>query len=309
MSERFAAGGTEAADHRLLPFGLLLDRAMAWTRGHLRSVVLPLGTPVAVLNGLLAATQAGTMTSLGGATEAASATAVAAGCLLPLLMLAVVAATGLVYAAVTAAAVDAVAGRGASAKRSLLFVLSPGPLGTLLLTAVFTGASYLCCIVPVLYVGPLLSLTVPAMVEEDLRGMDAVVRSAHLTRYNPRGRFLSNPLTKAFVLFAVAFLLSMLLSIATTLPFQVAQQWVLFRDAGTAGAPAASLAWVLWLQVPASLLGSYVSTAVWLYASFGLALLFVDTRRRKEGLDLEEAIAALERERSVSGAGPEGAPA
>lgn len=295
-----------APGNRLLPFGLLLDHAMGWTRRHLRSVVLPLGTALAVVNGLMALVQAKTMSGvLDPATPASPATA-AAGCLLPLLMLVVFAVTGLLYAAITVAAVDAVAGRGASAKRALLFVVSPGPLGTLLLTGFFTGAAYMCCILPVLYVAPLLSMTVPAMVEENLRGMDAVTRSARLTHHNPRRRFLSNPLVKAFVLFAVSFLLSLLLSIATTLPFQIAQQWVMFREAG---AGSTSMAWVFWLQVPASVLGAYVTAAVWLYVGFGLTLLFFDTRRRKEGLDLEEAIAALERERTGSGGDLGGAPA
>jgi hypothetical protein len=298
-------------DHRLLPFGLLLDHAMGWTRRHLRSVVLPLGVPLAVLNALTATVQAGMMASLldpGGTPEAATA---AMGCLVPVLLLATLAATGLVYSAITVAAVDAVAGREASAKRSFLFVVDPGALGTLLLLGLFTGVSYLCCLLPVLYVGPMLALTIPAMVEEDLRGMDAITRSARLTRYNPRGRFLANPLTKAFVLFAVAFLLSLLLSIATSMPFQIAQQWMIFRQAGAgAGAAAAPPPWIFWLQVPASALSALVSSAVWLYASFGLALLFRDTRRRKEGLDLEAAIASLDRERGGEApVRPAGAPA
>jgi len=301
------AAGPAREDHRLLPFGLLLDRAMAWTRRHLVSVVLPLGIPVAVLNALMAAVQAGMMSSVldpGGTPEAATA---AMGCVLPLMLLVVLAGSAVFYSAITVSAVDAVAGREVSAKGSLRLVLELPVLGTLFLLGLFTGVSYLCCLLPVLYVGPLLALTIPAMVEENLRGMDAIQRSARLTRYNPRGRFLANPLTKAFVLFAVSFLLSLLLSIATSMPFQIAQQWMMFREVG--GGAAAPPSWIFWLQVPASALSSLVSSAVWLYASFGLALLFHDTRRRKEGLDLEAAISRLERERGAPGNGrPAGAP-
>lgn len=310
MSEPLAASGARGT--RLLPFGVLLDRAMGWTRGHLRSVVLPLGTPLAALNGLLAAVQATSFQSLVSGGPDGSAVGIAAGCLTPLLAFLVLVVTWFLYSAITVAAVDATAGRPVSAQRSLRFVVDPPRLGTLILTGILTGVSYLCCIVPVLYVGPLLSLTIPAMVEEDLLGTDALGRSARLTRYNPRGRFLSNPLTKAFVLFVVAFLLSILLSLATSMPFQLAQQWMMFRDAGAAGEASLPPVWIFWLQVPATVASSYISAAVWLYASFGLALLFFDTRRRKEGLDLEEAMAALERERAgrLSGdAGPAGAPA
>jgi hypothetical protein len=308
VSEPLTPAATAGArGHQLLPFGLLLDQAMGWTRRHLKSVVLPLGLPLAGLNAITATTQAGMLEGL--VDPVGTSAFVTTGCLMPLVVLVSFAGTLVVYSAITTAAVDAVAGRTVSAKRSFLFVVTPGVLGTLVLTAVFTGASYMCCLLPVLYVAPLLSLTIPAMVEEDLRWMDAIGRSARLTRYNPRRRFLANPLTKAFVLFAVAFLLSLLLSIATSMPFQIAQQWMMLRNAGAAGAEALPPTWVFWLQVPASVVSSFISASVCLYASFGLALLFFDTRRRKEGLDLEAAISALDRERTERGGGPAGAPA
>ncbi len=51
---------------------------------------------------------------------------------------------------------------------------------------------------------------------------------------------------------------------------------------------------LLWLQVPGAVLGSLAEVAVTLYLSFGLTLLYFDLRRRKEGDDLEAAVAALE---------------
>lgn len=299
--------GAGALGHQLLPFGLLLDQAMVWTRRYLKSVVLPLGAPLAGMNAFMTAIQAGTMQGLIEPTGT-PATLAASGCLLPLVVLLTLAVTFLVYAAITVAAVDAVAGRTASAGRSFGFVFRLPVLGTLVLSGIFTLASYLCCLLPVLYVGPLLSLTVPAMVEEDLRGMAAIGRSARLIHYNPRGRFLANPLTKAFVLFAVTFLLSILLSLATSMPVQIAQQWMILRSAGS-GAGTLPPSWIFWVQVPASIVSSFISAAVALYASFGLTLLYFDTRRRKEGLDLEAAISALDRERAERGGGPVGAPA
>lgn len=49
----------------------------------------------------------------------------------------------------------------------------------------------------------------------------------------------------------------------------------------------------LWFQVPATLLGSLAQSAVVLYLSFGMALLYFDVRRRREGDDLEAALDEL----------------
>lgn len=288
-----------ARSTRLLPFGMLLDEAMDWTRRHLRSFVLPYGTVLAVLNALLAAAQAGWMQSLYGAESGGEVDVLSAfgGCLVPLLTLAVLAMTWFLFSAMCAAATDAVAGRATSASAALRFVLALPRFGTLLLTGLLTGVSYMCCIVPILYVGPMLSLTVPAMVEEGVVGSAAISRTVQLTHHNPGKRFVSNPLVKALVLFVVASLISVLLSLATSMPFQIAQQWMTLREAGAVGGSGMPPLWVFWIQVPAAILSAYVSTAAWLYAAFGLALLYFETRKRKEGIDIEEAMTALERAR------------
>ncbi|MFP3939930.1 MAG: hypothetical protein ACLF0P_06465 [Thermoanaerobaculia bacterium] len=295
-----------------LTFPVLMDRAMVWTRGHLRSVVLPLAAPLAVFDAAVAAVQVPWLQQLYDPSALAAESGFDSSCAIVLVGFGSAAVSWLVYCAVGAAATDAVAGRPVAAWDRLRFVLRPGPLGTLLLSGVLVGISYLCCVVPVLYVAPLLSLTVPALVEEDRRGLDAVGRSANLIRYNPQRRFLANPLTKAFVLFLVTALISVLVSLVTTAPFQIAQQWSVLRDLGAAEA-AAPPEWTLWLQVPGAAVNAFVSTAVVLYATFGFALLFFDVRRRKEGLDLEAAVAELERERSggrepAGELGPDGPP-
>lgn len=295
----------DARTTRLLPFGVLLDQAMAWTRRYLKAFVLPYGTVLAVLNALVAVVQAGWMQSLSGmATGPAgegeaepSALLALGGCVVPLLAVGVVAVTWFLYSAMCAAATDAVAGRETSASKAARFVLALPRLGTLLLAGLLTGLSYLCCLVPILYVGPMLSLLVPAMTEEGLVGGAAISRSVQLTHHNPRKRFLSNPLVKAFVLFIVTLLISVLLSLATSLPIQIAQQWMTFREAGAVEGTGLPPVWVFWIQVPAAVVSAYLSTAAWLYGSFGLALLYFDTRKRREGMDLEEAMAELDHQR------------
>lgn len=301
-----ASGPTRTArSTRLLPFGMLLDEAMGWTRRHLRSLVLPYGTVLAVINALLATAQAGWMQSLYGIESGGEPDVLTAlgGCLVPLLTLGLLAVTWLLYSAMCAAATDAVAGREASASGALRFVLALPRLGTLVLTGLLTGVSYMCCLVPILYVGPMLSLAVPAMAEEGVVGSTAISRTVQLTHHNPGKRFVSNPLVKALVLFVVATLISLLLSLATSMPFQIAQQWMTFREAGAVEGSGLPPLWVFWIQVPAAVISAYISTAAWLYASFGLALLYFDTRKRKEGVDIEEAMTALERARLAGSPG------
>lgn len=280
-----------------LPFLVLLDRAMVWTRRHLWSIALPLALPLAALNAALGATQAGFLQQALDPAAADSTAVAGLSCAMVALTMVVVAGSYLVYGAACAAAVDAVAGRTVLPWQSLRFVLRPAVFGTLVLAGLVVVASYLCCILPVFLVVPLLSLTVPAIVEEERRGFAALGRSSELIRHNPQRRLLANPLTKAFVLLLVTFLISTLVTLITSAPFQIAQQWIMLRDMGLADAASTPPTWALWLQVPGAVVGSFVSTGVGLYAGFGMALLFFDLRKRKEGLDLEEAIAALDRER------------
>ena len=51
---------------------------------------------------------------------------------------------------------------------------------------------------------------------------------------------------------------------------------------------------MIWLQAPSNMVGALAQTAVQLYIAFGLTLLYLDIRGRKEGFDLEAGIARLE---------------
>ena len=48
-----------------------------------------------------------------------------------------------------------------------------------------------------------------------------------------------------------------------------------------------------WLQVPAVVLSALVATAVYLYSSVAMGMLFFDVRDRKEGTDLRSEIDAV----------------
>lgn len=306
MSPGAAPAG--APTTRLMPFGVLLDEAMVRTRRYLRRIVLPYGTALAVLNALLAAAQAGWMETILGADEGNGIDPLGftSGCAMWILSLVIVGVSWYLYAAMCRAATDAVAGREVSAAASIRWVLAPARFATLFLAGLLTVVAYMCCIVPILYVGPMLALMVPAMAEEGVIGGAAISRSVSLTHHNPKRRFVSNPLVKALVLFVVTVLISVLLSMLITLPVQIAQQWAIFREAGAVEGSGSPALWVFWIQVPAAIVSSFISAATWLYSAFGVSLLYFDTRKRKEGMDLEAAMTALESQRAA--AAPESGP-
>ena len=281
-----------------LPFRILLDEAVRLARRHFRRMYLPVALPLAAFSGLAALLQGLMMMwAASRADDAAPSPALVFGGVIgfAVSMIGFMAVYMLSYAVLFAAAIEATAGREVSMPRMWRFVLRPAVFGTMLLTAVAVAAGFVCCVLPGIYVGLLLSFVVPVMLEEGMAGPDAMRRSAELARYNPRRSLETDPRIKVFVLLFVATVLSYAVNMMIQLPAMVLQQYLLFRDAagGEAADPAAVMARLTWLQVPTQVLSVLVNTAVHLYMCFGLALLFMDVRRRKEGRDLEAAIARL----------------
>jgi hypothetical protein len=204
------------------------------------------------------------------------------------------------------AALDAVAGRPVSIGRAWGFILRPRVLLTLIGTGVMVMGAYLCCFLPALYVWPLLSLTLPVMVEEGRVGADAIGRGARLVGPDPFETFPRNPLVRLLVFMVVTMAISFLGSLLVQVPFQIAQQILILRQAaGEEALSAMTSPGAIALQATGAVLGALVSTVVGLYAVFGIALLYHDTRNRREGADLEAAAAALASLRPPAPAGGE----
>ena len=166
-------------------------------------------------------------------------------------------------------------------------------LGTLLLWYVATLASVFCCCLPALVVAPLLVLVPAVMADEGRFGFQALSRSARLTGYFPPGKWWESPLVKALLLLMVSILLIYLAGLLVSLPFQVPLYIGMFRRAAAGEDITQGFSSLVWLQVPAQFLSSLASTAVYLYFSCGIALLFHDTRGRREGTDLRAGIEAV----------------
>jgi hypothetical protein len=286
---------TTPAIDQPLPFRLLLDEAVRLARQHFRRVYVPVALPLSAVAGLAALAQGLLMWAAASGHVPNSAALVIGGTVgFIVSMFGFMVVYLLSYAVLFAGAVEATAGREVSMARAWRFVLRPAVLGTILLSALAVTAGFGCCLLPGIYLGLILSLVVPVMVEEGLLGTDAMRRSVELTSYNPRRSLDTDPRLKAFVILFVGTLLGYAINMMIQLPVVVVQQYLMMRDmAGGSPDPASVMARMTWLQVPSQMLGMLVSAAVHLYMCFGLALLFMDVRRRKEGLDLEAAIAHL----------------
>lgn len=283
-----------------MPFMMLLDEAMRRTRRHFRAIFPAVAIPFALLaavTGVLQALWFQSLTSEAGRLTRPPVWSVET-ILLGLLQGVVV---GIGMVALQKAAVDATAGRPVDMKEAWRFAVRGPVLGTLFLQFLAVLASALACFFPVLYVAPLLSLVMVVMVEEKIFGTDALSRSAELTRYNPQGGFVESPIVKALILMLVTVVISALTAMLVALPFQIPMFISLFRDTTAGKDPAMAMEsmskWI-WLQIPAQILQMMTRAAVYLYSAFGYALLFFDTRSRKEGSDLAAEI------RTVFGATP-----
>lgn len=271
-----------------MPFRILLDEALRQARRHFRAIYPQVAIPVAVLATLLAVAQALWFSRLpaGG-----SVLGFTPGMYLMTLMYA-----GLLlvaYTAIQVAAVDVLSGRPADMKRAWRFAIQGRVLGTLLVWYLVAVVSLLCCCLPALVVVPLLSFISPIMVEEGRFGLAAFSRSVELAGYDPGQGFLVRPIVKMLLFLVVGVLITYLLGLLVALPFQLPMYLDMFRNAASGEDTLKAMPRWLWLQVPAQFLNALVSTAVYLYMCFGTALLYFDTRGRKEGTDLRSEIDAV----------------
>lgn len=278
------------------PFRILIDEAMTLTRRYFRPIYPSVAIPVSLISVVLSIVQARWMKGFlqtGGRPDFSMILSGCAGFIAAILAAVIV--NTLANTAMVAACVDAVGGKGVDMGRSWKFVLQARVLGTLVMVWIAVAIGLVLLIIPGLYLMIVLALTAVVMASESRFGYGALSRSAELVRYNPQRRFLANPKTKVAALFGIAYLLSLVVSLLVQLPFTIVSNILVVRKVA-GGMPVDQEALtrsLLWFQVPSTFLGSLASMAVALYTSFGLALLYFDIRRRKEGIDLEAAIARL----------------
>lgn len=277
----------------LIPFRTLLDHVVVPARRHVRQTLIPIAVPVTVMSVLAAVVQIRWSRTAMLATPEDLGAFFLGFMALMLVALLTWFVLGMAFSALTVAAMDAVAGREVRMARAWGFVFRPAVFATLVLVGFLDTLSLLACFLPALYVVPLLSLTLPVMVDEGLVGFDAVRRSAELVRFNPTGRLAHSPFVQILLVLMVGAILNYVANIVVQLPFIIAQQLLFLRETFSGPEAAEVLTVALWLQLPASVLGAVVSAVTWLYSAFGICLLFRELRRRKEARDLEQAIDRL----------------
>ena len=277
-----------------MPFTRLLDEAMRLVRPNFRAMFPSVAIPLALMAALSGILQALLMQSMTGAVEGdigslGAPFAFTCGTYAVLFVQIFVMLVG--FMALQKAAVDATLGRPIDMKGSWRFAVQPAVLGTIILQGLAIGGSALACLVPVLYVAPLLSLVGPIMAAENIYGGTALSRSADLTRYNPQNRFFETPLVKALAFMIVTAVISYAIAFVVVLPFQIPMYVDIFRQAASGEEPSMGvMAKWFWIQVPSQILQMLATVAVYTYSSFGYALLFFDARNRKEGSDLATEI-------------------
>lgn len=273
-----------------MPFRVLIDEAVRYARRYFRSIYPAVAIPVAILAVLASSIQAIWIGNLAGSVDSANPLDMAGGCVGLFVALLLGIAMGFGYTALYVAAIDVLAGRPVDMRRAWIFPFRPAVLGTNILTGLAIMAAFIACILPGFYVLPLLSFVLPVMVTEARYGTDAMSRSAELTKWSPTGRILDSALAKALLLLILMIALSYVLAALVAIPFQLPMYIDMFRNAAAGEEPSLDrMGLYMWLQVPAQLLSALINTALYLYMGFCSAMLFADTRGRKEGTDLKTA--------------------
>jgi hypothetical protein len=282
-----------------MPFRQILDEAVRQTRRHFRRIYPYVAIPMALMGGLVPLAQGlffqDAFQGMGTNKAPDFSRAMVGFGIFGLVMLAFMVVSGLSYGAMFAAATDALGGRDISMRRAWALMVRPRVLGTLLLIGLVVMVGFAFCVLPGIYLGLLYAFTVPVIVAESRFGRAAMSRSAELARYNPQRQFDSDPRLHVFITVMVGTMLGYMINLLFQLPLIAFQQFFVMREvaAGQKANPAELMARLTWIQVPTNMLSMLTNSAVQLYVCFGIALLFFDLKRRKEGLDLEAAVASL----------------
>ena len=271
----------------------LLDEALRSARRHLRGLYVAFAVPLALVGGAIPLAQ------IAFSPRGASGPGAAASQVLVSLAVGFVAGLfyGFAYAAMLIAATHAVAGREVSAAHAWAAVFDPRLILTQLLVSLVTVVGLVFCILPGLYVSLILTAVIPVIAHEGRYGVGAMRRSAALMSHNPRHSFSADPRVRAFLLLFAGGLIGYAASFIVQLPLSFVMMALMFRAvaSGEQPDPEAIMQQLIWLQVPSNMLGMLVQTLVFLYMAFGVALLYFDVRRRKEGDDLLAAADRLAR--------------
>ena len=271
--------------YRTRGLALLLDEALELSKRPPYRTPFLVGTVIGVVTVLYSALIAALSTGSGLALSM-----VGLGSMLLLIPIMLVV-QGLGYGALAISATRNAHGLDARPYEALKTLFSPKVLGTLLLVAVIGFLATLMLVLPGLLFAVLMAFVFQVMVREGRYGIDAVQRSATLVWRNPRGTLRSAPLVGVVCIFLVFFMLNAGLTIALQLPMQVLVQYATFREAISGDVlETGAYGVLLWLQVPVSLVSTYVTVFTAWYFWHCLAMYHREVLEVREAPSIEAAI-------------------
>jgi hypothetical protein len=103
----------------------------------------------------------------------------------------------------------------------------------------------------------------------------------------------NDPRFRIFLIYAATFATTYLLSTLVQLPLLLATFVTVARQAADGQATGQMPALIQWLQVPTSIVASWVQSAMTLLANLAVAVIYFDIRGRREAKDLDSAIDVL----------------
>lgn len=194
--------------------------------------------------------------------------------------------------AISIVAVDLLQGRPISFWGGLRKSFEPKVFLTLALTLILLFFSFVLCMVPSLFVAPLLFVVVPVMICEGRYGVDALQRSYQLVRFNATGRWSDSGFLQASGLLFVGWGISTSIGLVVQLPFMIFQQYYLWNEtlSGRQVEVFQLTEELAWVQLPVQIINLFAQMVGWFYWAVGAMVLYLELRRRSEGQDLEAAI-------------------
>jgi len=275
-----------------LTLGQIFGRAMELFRREFGRLALSFLLPLALVSGLLSASMAAAQTRLtGGPVFIALFTAS--------MLLAIVAGT-IGWGALAHASVGLVAGRETAAAESWRAGCRFQVWGTLMLQGLGVGIGLLFCLLPGMYFAVAWALAMPVVFEEPgFAHSAALSRSHELARFNPAGGLGTDPRFRLFLIFTVTVATTYLLAGLAQLPLFVAAAVEAARNIANGRRTDELSNLVQWLQVPTSIVTSFIQNTMGLLGNLGAAVVYFDIRGRQEAKDLDSAIDAMDATRDA----------
>lgn len=275
-----------------LTLGQIFNRAMELFRREFARLALRILLPLALMSGLLSAAMAAVQTQL---TRSPGLSLVFFGVVI---LAGVVGAVG--YGALAHMAVGLAAGRETAPEDSWRAGLRFRVWGTLMLQGIGVGVGLIFCLLPGMYFGLAWAMALPVVFEEPgFAHSAALSRSHELSRFNPAGGLGNDPRFRIFLIFVVTLATTYLLIGLAQLPLIVAVAVETARSIADGRRDGQLSSFVQWLQVPTSIVTSFIQAAMTLLGNLGTAVVYFDIRGRQEAKDLDSAIDALDAPRNA----------